>query len=638
MATIRSRRQFRHFLRLTGILGIASWVTLLGTPVAEAFILTLLHNNDGESSLINAGPGLETFGSVARFSSQVQALRQEATTRNSSSLLISSGDNFLAGAQFNASLSLPEGQRFYDSIALNLIGYDAITIGNHEFDFGPDVLARFITDFENPVPFLSANLSFSNEPQLQNLVDQGRIARSTVVEIDGERVGIVGATTPQLPFISSPRNVGIDPDVAGAVQGEVDVLSGQGVDKIILSTHLQSIQEELDLVARIRGVDIVIAGGGEEVLGRPTDNLIPGDEAEIFGSYPLLSATDQTGKTIPVVTTPGNYRYVGRLVVEFDDAGDIVAIDQDRSGLVRVAGGNLPDAIAPDPVVQAQVVVPVETFVEDLVTNVIAQTEVPLDGRRDSVRSQEANLGNLLADSILWQGQQLADEFSVPQPLIALQNGGGIRNDSIIGPGDLTEFDTFSVAAFSNFVSIIPNLNPQILKTVLENAYSAVEVRGGRFGQVAGLRIGIDINETAQQTDVDGNIVTPGNRVREVILSDGTVLIRNGQVLPDAPTISVATIDFLARGGDQYFPPGTPFTSLGVTYQQALSNYIQLALGGVIRADQYPFDAVTRISLDGTVPDGLRDEIEPIPEPASAAGLLVFGIVMAAVRRRQRMA
>ncbi|NCJ05295.1 PEP-CTERM sorting domain-containing protein [Synechococcales cyanobacterium C] len=617
---------------------MASLAAFLGASTAEAFMLTLLHNNDGESSLINAGAGLENFGGVARFSSQVQALRQEAATRNSSSLLISSGDNFLAGAQFNASLALPQGQRFYDSIALDLIGYDAITIGNHEFDFGPDVLARFIADFENPVPFLSANLSFNGEPQLQVLVEQGRIARSTIVERDGERIGIVGATTPQLPFISSPRNVEINPDVAGSVQAEVDALAAQGINKIILSTHLQSIQEELDLVAQIRGVDIVIAGGGEEVLGSPTDNLIPGDEAEIFGSYPLLSATDATGKPIPVVTTPGNYRYVGRLVVEFDGAGDIVDIDSDRSGLVRIAGEGLPDAIAPDPMVQTRVVTPVETFVEDLVTNVIAQTEVPLDGRRDSVRTQEANLGNLLADSILFQGQQLAAEFGVPQPLIALQNGGGIRNDSIIGPGDLTEFDTFSVAAFSNFVSIIPDLDPQILKAVLENAYSAVEIRGGRFGQVAGLRIGIDLNETAQQTDVDGNIITPGSRVREVILDDGTVLIRNGQVLPDAPTVSVATIDFLARGGDQYFAPGTSFTSLGVTYQQALSNYIQQALGGVIQAEQYPFNTVTRISFDGSAPIGLGGDVEPIPEPGTAAGLLALGAIVATVRKRKRAA
>jgi 2',3'-cyclic-nucleotide 2'-phosphodiesterase (5'-nucleotidase family) len=140
--------------------------------------------------------------------------------------MVSSGDNFLAGVEFNASLE--KGVPLYDAITLDLIAYDAMAIGNHEFDFGPDVLADFILGFTMfPAPFLSANLDVSHEPRLQALKDQGRIANSVVVNELGERIGIIGATTPRLRFISSPRNVKVNPDVAGVVQAEVDRLESE---------------------------------------------------------------------------------------------------------------------------------------------------------------------------------------------------------------------------------------------------------------------------------------------------------------------------------------------------------------------------------------------------------------------------
>jgi len=83
--------------------------------------------------------------------------------------------------------------------------------------------------------------------------------------------------------------------------------------------------------------------------------------------------------------------------------------------------------------------------------------------------------------------------------------------------------------------------------------------------------------------------VTPGSRVRDVVLDDGRVLVANGLVLPGAPSVNVATIDFLAvGGGDQYPFNNVPFVRLGVTYQRAFFNYIREYLGGVIRGQDYP--------------------------------------------------
>src|SRR5690606_16159273 len=164
-------------------------------------------------------------------------------------------------------------------------------------------------------------------------------------------------------------------------------------------------------------VDVMIAGGGDELLANEGDLLVPGDDTP-FGPYPLI-ATGADGATIPVVTTAGDFKYVGRLIVEFDKEGRVVTIDDDSS-LVRVAGGSNPDAVEPDPEIQAEVVDPVQDFVDDLAQTVIATSEVALEGRRSpGVRTQETSEGNLMADSQLWQATQLAAAFGVPEPDVA---------------------------------------------------------------------------------------------------------------------------------------------------------------------------------------------------------------------------
>ena len=556
---------------------------------AEAdYQLTVLHNNDGESQLINAGTGIEDFGGVARFATVVDQLREAAQAEGHGVLMLSSGDNFLAGPEFTASLD--KGVPFYDTIAMDLIGYDAAAIGNHEFDFGPEVLADFIEGFQGSLPFVSANLDFSAEPSLQILVDQGVIVKSVVIEKAGQQIGIAGATTPFLPFISSPRNVEVDPAVAAALQEQIDKFLAQGIDKIMVISHLQAVAEDLALAGELSGVDIMIAGGGDEVLANPDDLLVPGDE--IQGPYPLY-ATGADGTVIPVVTTAGNYKYVGRLSVEFM-GGTLIWVEND-SGPVRVAGGEQPDAVEPDPEVQAQVVEPVMAYVADLAAQVIGQSEVDLDGLRANVRTRETNEGNLIADSLLWQATELAASFDVAPPDVALQNSGGIRNDSVIPAGPITELNTFDMVPFSNFVSIVPDIPRQQFKEIMENAVSRVELVDGRFAQISGFSMVYDPAGTAQELDETGNVVTPGSRVLEITLADGTPIVSGGAVV-DGPPLSIATIDFLARGGDQYPFRNAPFTTLGVTYQQALSNYIQVALGGLISAAQYPLGGEGRIT------------------------------------------
>jgi 5'-nucleotidase len=587
-------------------LAVTGTVTAQGAPPERpAFTLTILHNNDGESRLTGA-PGQPDFGGVARFATLVDDLRKEATTGKPAAgqaghrgvVLLSSGDNFLAGPEFQASLD--KGVPFYDSLALSRIGYDAMAIGNHEFDFGPDVLADFIESFgaDRP-PFVSANLDLSDEPRLAALADDGTIVASTVVRERGERIGIVGATTPLLRAISSPRNVKVLDDVVGLVQDQVDELTAAGVDKIIFISHLQNINEDRDLVPMLSGVDVAIAGGGDELLANDDDLLVPDDERAIDPStgqpftYPIF-ATNADGADVPIVTTAGDYKYVGRLVVNFDRDGDVISTDE-SSGPVRVSGV-APDAVEPDSWIQANVVEPVAEYIADLAENVIAQSEVALEGRRDpGVRTEETNLGNLVADALRDAGTDNAAAFGVTPPDVAIQNGGGIRNNSLIPAGPITELDTFAIAPFPNFVSVVPNVPRAQFKEIVENMVSRMPLADGRFGQVSGFSFTYDVNGTAQVVTDDGVVTTPGTRVQSIVLDDGTVIVENGNVV-DGPDVAIATNDFSARGGDQYPFRGLPFTTVGVTYQQALSQYIVEDLNGLITAADYPEGGEGRIT------------------------------------------
>lgn len=544
------------------------------------FELTILHINDGESALLpsDADPG------VARFVADLKALQEEGNRQVDrlppqasqrakdiqahrtarAAITISSGDNYLAGPELNASFADPEA--FYDALVYMEGGFDVMTIGNHEFDFGPDVLADFVEATEY-IPFISANLDFSGEPRLAQLEAAGRIAGSTVVEKAGRQIGVVGATYEDLALISSPRNVTTTP-AADAVQAEIDALTADGVDIIVLSSHLQSIETDLELLEQLSGVDAAIAGGGVERL-------------DPFPTY----GTDADGNEVPVVTTVGNYRDIGQLVLRFDRDGNVTEVVEDRSELLPV-----PLDGPRDPFIAENVEAPVASYVADLQANVLATTEVWLDGANPPIRGRETNVGDLFADSMLMAARARADTFGVGQADVALQNSGGIRNNVQIAPGgEVTEFLTFQMAAFSNFVSIA-QIDGQKLKDVLEHSVTPLPATGnGRFGQWGGVEFVYDATQPAQTFD-GTEIIERGSRIREAVVtrSDGerVTLVSGGDLVAPDATFWFVTNDFTFRGGDAYPLTDLNFTTLGITYQQALAERVSSL--GVITAAHYP--------------------------------------------------
>jgi 5'-nucleotidase len=563
------------------------------------FTLTILHNNDTESRLINVGSGLEDYGGAGRFATLVKQLRHEAQNEfgRSGVLTLSSGNSLLAGAQFHA--SVVHGAPYYDAVAMGLIGYDAVALGHRDFDFGPEVLGNFIRSFAAAglpaPPFVSANIDVTGEAALETLAQDQLIVKRTLVTTGGEQIGIVAVMTPRLAFISSSRNVTVDPALAQTVQAQIDALTQGGVNKIVLLSHLQSVTNDTTLAAQLSNVDVIISGGGGQLLANASDLLAPGDVRDPLRPYPM-QAYGVDGQPVLIVTTAGEYKYVGRLILRFNAEGRVIYVDP-RSGPVRVAGGLDADAVWQDADVYQRVVAPVTEFVSRLGSEVIAHSEVALDGRRaPGVRTQETNLGNLTADSLLWEAQTLAASFGAPAADVAIHNGGGITANRLIPTGPFSALDVFSVVGFPNFVSVVEGVSPAQLKEIIENAVSLVDRQDGRFLQVSGLWIVYDPNAQAQVVDNAGNVLVPGSRIWEVRLNDGTYIVRDGVVQDGAPALDIATINFLAGGGDQYPFRNLSFTTLGTSQQQALSAYITEGLGGRITAARYPEGGEGRIT------------------------------------------
>ncbi|MBB2903491.1 5'-nucleotidase [Kineococcus radiotolerans] len=562
-------------------------------PPKADFTLTILHANDLESSLLPVtGTDGSTYGGVDRFVELVQREQRAAVTGRPGPgqagkrgvLTVSAGDNFLPGPQLAASEG--SGRPIYDATAFSAAGFDVSIFGNHDFDQNPDFLARWLGDVSPGTAFVAGNLGFGAEPRLLAEVQDGTIVRTHVQEIKGERIGVIGLTTPELPRLSSSRGVTVDPDLARIANAQAAAYAAAGVDKVVLVSHLQDIDNEVALAGQLHGVDVIVGGGGHELLADPGDPLVANGVTP-YGRYPL-TPTDADGRVVPVVTTNALYTYVGRLVVTFDERGELLAVDEGASRPIPVVAQG-PDAVAPDTRVNQQVVQPVQEYVSSLARQVVARSEVPLNGVRNDVRSRETNLGNLATDALLAAGRREAAAAGVAAPVVALQNGGGIRNASVLPAGDITALDTYTVLPFANFVGVAPAMPVETFLAGVEHGLSAAVTGGvlqpaGSFAQAAGYRVSYDPARPA------------GSRVVDLVLDDGTVLVRGGAPTGALETLSVATIDFMLRGGDGYPFDGVAFSVLPVTYQQALATYLTGDLGGRVTAADYPVGGEGRIT------------------------------------------
>ena len=347
---------------------------------------------------------------------------------------------------------------------------------------------------------------------------------------------------------------------------------------------MQQIAIEKALAPLLSGVDIIVAGGSNTILADENDRLREGDVAADTYPIQLISAANEP---VLVVNTDGDYTYVGRLLVGFDDKGVVVkqnlamdtqtngAYAADAQGMAEQGLNAAQDAAAGVTLVSNALT----TALTDVAGNVLGVTNVYLNGERASVRTEETNLGNLTAQANLAYAKQQDENVSV-----SIKNGGGIRASigACLVPagstdgalvchppmaipainlpaGGISQLDIQTALRFNNSLTLL-TLTGEQLKAIVEHAVAGVSEGStpGSFGQFAGLRFSYDPDNTAQEV-TDGVITTQGQRVVNMVVDDAQgnslTVVQNGTVRMPATEFRVVTLGYLAGGGDAYpFP------------------------------------------------------------------------------------
>jgi len=525
------------------------------------YTLQILHAADQEA-------GTDAVQFAPRFSSVINGLEPEFAN----TVKLTSGDLWIPGAFYSATGGEAD-------VRINSAIFDAAVLGNHEFDLGTDPLAGLIEDFAE-FPYISSNLDFSTDSNLSDLIVPGgqevstipnSVTNNAVITVNGETIGLVGATTPLIPSISSPGDVTVFPSnpedlgsLAAIIQQEVDTFTAQGIDKVILLAHLQQLSNEITLASLLRDVDVIIAGGSDTLLANPDDRILTEFEKTPSGVYPLLY-NSASGQPVAVVNTDREYRYVGRLVLGFDAAGVIATIDEvsgpypaDDQGVIET--GSFP----PDPEVVAAVDDVAEVLLE-LDGTFFGETTVFINGERQDVRTRETNMGNLTADANL-AFAQAAD----PSVVASIKNGGGIRASiGSIEPGaegnrvppaanpltgkeagQISQLDIQNTLRFNNGLTLL-TLTAAQFKEVVEHGVAQTEpgATPGRFPQIGGFSFSYDPG------------LPPGSRVLSLTLDSGEAVVSGGAVVNPGGTYRIVTLNFLADGGDDYPYPDFEATS-----------------------------------------------------------------------------
>ncbi|MDY7076085.1 MAG: bifunctional metallophosphatase/5'-nucleotidase [Chloroflexota bacterium] len=464
---------------------------------ADVITITILHTNDFHGHVDEWESWGNVYGGSARIATKINEIRDAQ-------------DNVLvldAGDQFQGTLFYSLFKADIVTVTMNALGYDAMAVGNHEFDDGPSELARLIDGVNFPV--LSANIDASAEPDLA-----GKIEPSTVITLSGEPIGIVGLTTPDAENISSPGPNVTFSDTVTSLQAEVDALTTQGIDKIIALTHL-GYDEDLVLAAAVTGVDVIVGGHSHTYLYTPPDDAA--------GPYPtVINAPD--GNPVLIVTANCWGRYLGHLDVTFD-----------TTGTVSSYAGNpilMSDTITPDAGVEA-IVATYRPQVEELMNTIVGTStvEMPLSvSDRRICRMGECLLGNLVTDAMLWKINSVAPE----QYQMAIQNGGGLR--APIDAGPISAGEIMELLPFGNAIATFEITGTYIIEA-LENGVSRFPpTLDGRFPQVAGMRYTWNPNMPA------------GSRIVAVEVLSGTSYVP----LNETAIYRVVTNDFMRGGGDGY--------------------------------------------------------------------------------------
>lgn len=490
---------------LRALLGSAAVCAFGALPVAAQSQLHILHFNDFHSrvesinrfdSTCSAEDETEgkCFGGAARLYSIVTQMRADLQAAGENVIVLDAGD-------------ASQGSLFYTTYGgrveaelLERIGVDAMAVGNHEFDLGPEGLAVFLDTVSFPI--LSANTDVSANNMLA-----GRVMPSTVIEVGDMRVGIVSALASDTSVTSSPGPTVSFGNEIDALTAAVAALEAEGVNTIIALTHVGYAADQR-IAAAVPGLDAVVGGHSHTFLSNTSSRR--------QGPYPTW-VDGPNGSLVPVVTAGAYSRYLGHLVLDLDAEGNLVFASGDA---IEINASVEPNAEI------AAWVAELAGPIEETRSREVGMSTGLIDGDRAVCRQMECSMGNLVADAML---DRVADQGVT----IAIQNGGGLR--SSIDEGTVTMGEVLTVLPFQNTLSTF-QLSGAGVVAALENGVSQLEEGAGRFAQVAGLMYTFDPAAPA------------GARVSNVMVRDGDAW---GAIDP-AATYGVVSNNFMRGGGDGY--------------------------------------------------------------------------------------
>ena len=482
---------YARFLTSVAALGLTAGVA------AADYSLTVLHTNDFHArfepiSKYDSGCSAESndegkcFGGSARLVTAVEA----AKARTNNYILVDGGDQF-------------QGTLFYTyykgkaaAEMMNKMGYDGMTVGNHEFDDGPEVLRGFADSVNFPI--LMSNADVSGEPLLD-----GTIQKSVIIERGGEKIGLIGLTPQDTDELASPGpNVSFSDPIA-AVQEQVDRMQANGVNKIVVLSHSGMVVDTA-VANGTTGVDIIVGGHDNTYLSNVSDRA--------KGPYPTM-----VGNTA-IVQAYAYGKFLGELNVTFNDAGEIIeAVGEPIT---------LDASVEEDAATKARVT-EMAGPLDEIRNRVVAEAADAINGDRGVCRLEECSMGNLVAEAML-------DRVKDQGISISIANSGGIR--ASIDAGEVTMGEVLGVLPFQNTLSTFQTKGQTIIDA-LENGVSQVEEVKGRFPQVAGLKF-----------TWDPSVAPNEGRIQEVMVAtaDGFAPI------DPAATYGVVTNNFVRNGGDGY--------------------------------------------------------------------------------------
>ncbi|MBM6850510.1 5'-nucleotidase C-terminal domain-containing protein [Oscillibacter valericigenes] len=513
--------------------------------------IVILHTND-------------VHGAIAGYA-KVAALKDAYEARGAYVLLMDAGD-FIQG---DPTVSTSEGATAVE--LMNLAGYDVVSLGNHEFDYGYQNLKDLEADADFAI--VDANVLYNGRVAFEdNLV---------FTTPDGTKIGVFGLDTPETATKAHPAKIqGVTflagEDLYDCAQEQVDALTAEGCNYVICLGHLGIDDESagnrsIDLLENVDGIDLFIDGHSHSTQDDITAALTAasqagGNEISVDSSMvngTVLTSTGTKLESVGVVTIDGE---TGRIDASTVSAASLT--DEDADVAARAAA--------------------IQKEIDDEYGTVFAKTEVALNGEREpGNRTEETNLGDLITDALVWGAEREGTEVDA-----AVTNGGGIR--ASIAAGDITKKDINTVLPFGNTLSIVQVTGAELLEALEASTYCTPTSIGG-FPQVSGIEFTVDTTKAYDQGELyPGSTYYGPKSIQRV-----TIETVGGEPFDANATYTIATNDFMAAGGDTYyaFAAASVNYDLGIAMDEVVMDYITEELKGTVTAEAYG-EPAGRITVD----------------------------------------